>query len=258
MWEHNSTNHLHHLMEATRIAFTDRNKFLADPDFTEIPHDMLLSKKYAKQRAEEISPALARDKFEPGVIDDEHWSTTHLSVADAEGNIVALTQTIVLFFGAKTFDPEYGFCYNDELISFSSSSTSSNAAAQGKRPRSSMTPTMVLDQEGNAFMTLGSPGSSRIINALVQIISNVIDFGMSMDEAIEAARMAGTNKNKIYLEGHIPNVETKSQILSVMGYRTEVRGPYNLYFGGAQGIMFKDGKLLGGADSRRDGIALGY
>jgi gamma-glutamyltranspeptidase / glutathione hydrolase len=258
MWEHNSTNHLHHLMEATRIAFTDRNKFLADPDFTEIPNDMLLSKKYAKQRANEINPALANDKFEPGVVDDEHWSTTHLSVADADGNIVALTQTIVLFFGAKTFDPEYGFCYNDELISFSSSAKSANAAAQGKRPRSSMTPTMVLDQKGQAFMTLGSPGSSRIINALVQIISNVVDFDMSMDEAIEAARMAGTNKNKIYLEGHIPNVEIKSQILSVMGYKTEVRDPYNLYFGGAQGIMFKGGKLYGGADSRRDGIALGY
>ncbi len=139
-------------MEATRIAFTDRNKFLADPDLLKFRTTCCSPKKYAKQRAEEISPALARDKFEPGVIDDEHWSTTHLSVADAEGNIVALTQTIVLFFGAKTFDPEYGFCYNDELISFSSSSTSSNAAAQGKRPRSSMTPTMVLDQEGGTHL----------------------------------------------------------------------------------------------------------
>lgn len=258
MWEHNSTNHLHHLMEATRIAFTDRNKFLADPDFTEIPTDMLLSKKYAKKRSGDISPAVAREKFEPGVVDDEHWSTTHLSVADADGNIVALTQTIVLFFGAKTFDPEYGFIYNDELISFSSSPKSANAAAKGKRPRSSMTPTMVLDKDGKAFMTLGSPGSSRIINALVQIISNVVDFNMSMDEAIEAARMAGTYKNKIYLEGHIPNVKTKAEILGVMGYNPIVRDPYHLYFGGAQGIMFKDGVLYGGADSRRAGKAMGY
>lgn len=258
MWKHGSTNHLHHLMAATRISFADRNKYLADPEFTRIPSRMMLSKAYARQRSKEIDKALATEKIEAGVDDDEHWSTTHLSVADAEGNIVALTQTIVLFFGAKTFDPEYGFCYNDELISFSASAKSVNATAPGKRPRSSMTPTMVLDPAGKAFMTLGSPGSSRIINALVQIISNVVDFGMSMDEAIEAPRMAGSAKNKIYLEGHIPNVEARAGILDVMGYEPIVRSAHDLYFGGAQGILFKNGKLYGGADSRRDGLALGY
>lgn len=256
-WEHSSLTHLHHLREAFKIAFSDRKRFVADPDFHKIPVKMMTSKEYAKERLEEIK-AHRTKKYRPGKPEDEHWSTTHFSVADAEGNIVAVTQTLVHFFGSTIFDPEYGFNYNDELTSFSSDPLSVNAPEPRKRALSSMTPTIVLDQSGRAFMTLGSPGSSRIINAVTQIISNVVDFEMSMDEAIEAPRQAGTWGKSLYLEGHIPEVEEKAKTLKKMGHSVKMKGSYDLYFGGAQGIMFKDGKLHGGADSRRDGIAVGF
>lgn len=256
-WEHSSLTHIQHLREAFKIAFADRKKFVADPDFHKIPVKMMISKEYAKERLEEIRSNRTK-KYRPGKPDDEHWSTTHFSVADAEGNIVAVTQTLVHFFGSTIFDPEYGFNYNDEMTSFSSNALSVNAPEPRKRALSSMTPTVVLDKDGKAFMTLGSPGSSRIINAVTQIISNVIDFKMNIDEAIEAPRQAGTWGVSLHLEGHIPDVETKAKTLKEMGHKVKLKKKYDLYFGGAQAIMFRDGKLVGGADSRRDGVAVGF
>ncbi len=256
-WEHSSVKHIHHLQEAFKVAFIDRKKFVADPDFHSIPIKMMTSKEYARERSENIRADKAK-KVKPGKPSDEHWSTTHFSVADAEGNIVAVTQTLVHFFGSAIFDPVYGFNYNDELTSFSSDPRSVNAPEPGKRGLSSMTPTMVLDKEGKAFMTLGSPGSSRIINAVTQIISNVIDFDMNIDEAIEAPRQSGTWDKTLYLEGHIPDVASKVDILAKMGHKIKLKDRYDLYFGGAQAIMFKNGKLYGAADSRRDGVAVGF
>ncbi|HPK86706.1 MAG TPA: gamma-glutamyltransferase, partial [Atribacterota bacterium] len=129
----------------------------------------------------------------------------------------------------------------------------------GKTPLSSMSPTIV-EKDGEVFMVLGSPGATRIFTAMAQIISNVIDFGMGMDEAIEAPRIhassSGGKAMPIAVESRIPILTVEA--LKLLGNQVDIRGAHDLYFGGAQGIMMVDGVLFGGGDSRRDGIAFGY
>ncbi len=262
-WGHNSPKTIHYMAEAFKMAFSDRGGFLGDPSFVNIPFGMLESKKYAKTLADRIVDEKAMHDVplsDPSV--DEHWSTTHVSVADASGNIVSMTQTVNYFFGSGMIDPEFGFVYNDEMDDFSGDPASVNSPEPGKRPLSSMSPTIVLDPQGRPFMSLGTPGAWRIITSVAQIMSNVIDFGMSMDEAIEAPRFTcrsvGGKSEGIQFESRIPQSTVDS--LKIRGHEFKVRGDYDLFFGGAQGILFDAAKglLVGGADSRRDGDAVGY
>lgn len=262
-WGHNTPKTIHYMAEAFKMSFSDRGNFLGDPSFVNIPFKMLESKKYAKSLADRIKVDEAMKevpKSDPGV--DEHWSTTHVSVADSKGNIVSMTQTINYFFGASMIDPIYGFVYNDEMDDFSKNPKSVNAPEPGKRPLSSMSPTIVIDPAGKPFMAVGTPGAWRIITSVAEIMTNVIDFGMSMDEAIEAprftCRVKGTKPDALQVESRLPELTVEA--LKLRGHSLKVRGDYDLYFGGAQGILFDNEKaiLIGGADSRRDGAAVGY
>ena len=253
--------HISVLSEAMKMAFADRAKFMADPAFAkDIPLEGLTSKEYAKSLAEQIdvsNPKLEIPAGEPGLF--EHQSTSHLSVIDAEGNAVALSQTINYFFGSGLIVPGVGIIMNNEMDDFSTSSTSPNAPEHGKTPLSSMSPT-IMEKDGEVFMVLGSPGATRIFTAMAQIISNVIDFGMGMDEAIEAPRIhAYSSAGKampIFVEDRIPLLTIEA--LRLLGNQVDVKGTHDLYFGGAQGILLRNGVLFGGGDSRRDGIAIGY
>ena len=149
-----------------------------------------------------------------------------------------------------------GFLLNDHLSDFDALPNSPNSIAPHKRPTSSIAPTIVL-KDDRPFMTLGTPGGTRIISALAQIIMNVIDFGMSMDEAIEAPRVHCLRR-QLYMEGRIDG--DVIEILKSMGHPIQVREDYDKYFGGAQGILIhpETRKLYGGADSRRDGVAIGF
>ncbi len=253
--------HISVMAEAMKMAFADRAKYMGDPAFaTDIPLKGLTSKAYAKFLAEQIDvtkPKLEIPAGEPGQF--EHQSTSHISVIDVEGNAVALTQTINYFFGSGVIVPGVGIIMNNEMDDFSSNPESPNAPEPGKTPLSSMSPTIV-EKDGEVFMVLGSPGATRIFTAMAQIISNVIDFGMGMDEAIEAPRMhAFSSAGKampIYVESRIPVFTVEA--LQLLGNEVIVRGSHDLYFGGAQGIMLRNGVLFGGGDSRRDGIAIGY
>ena len=155
--------------------------------------------------------------------------------------------------------PDTGIVMNNEMDDFSKSPDSPNAPEPGKIPLSSMSPT-IIEKDGKPFMILGTPGGTRIFTAMVQIISNVIDFGMGMDEAIEAARMhcytSAGRAQSISVERRIP--ATTIETLLLLGNEVDVRGNYDLYFGGAQGIMLKNDVFFGGADSRREGVAMGY
>lgn len=260
-WKHNSHQSVHHMAAAFQLAFSDRANYMADPSFYNIPFDTLQSKEYGAQLAAKIPADKALTEIlnsDIGV--DEQWSTTHFSVADEAGNIVACTQTVNYFFGSSIIDPKYGFVYNDEMDDFSSNPESVNAPEPGKRPLSSMSPTIVLDPEGKPFLAVGSPGAWRIITSVAEIISNVVDFKMNMDEAIEAprftSRVLGTKPDVLQAESRIS--QEVLDTLAVMGYEIKVRGDYDLYFGGAQGILFTDEGLQGAADSRRDGDAVGY
>ena len=272
-WGHNSENFIHALAETSKMMFADRAKYMADTAFAKVPLEGLMSKEYAKTQAERIGDT-AMKTIEPGdpfafevrksyhVPAGEHnyhHSTTHFSVMDNKGNIVAWTWTINNFFGSGVFVPDYGFMLNDEMDDFSSNPASVNAPEPGKRPLSSMTPTLVLDKVGGPFMALGSPGATRIILAVAQIIMNAVDFGMSMDEAIEAPRIfntvSGTNAGKLLIEAGV--AQSTLDALAKRGHDLDPR-PKGLYFGGAQGIMLKDGEFVGGADSRRNGVAVGF
>lgn len=253
--------HISIMAEAMKMAFADRAKYMGDPAFaTDMPLEGLTSKEYAKSLADQI--VIKEPKMEVPAGDPagyEHHSTSHISVIDAEGNAVALTQTINYFFGSGVIVPDVGVIMNNEMDDFAKSPDSPNAPEPGKIPLSSMSPT-IIEKDGEPFMILGTPGGTRIFTAMTQIISNVVDFGMGMDEAIEAPRMHcysyGGEARPIYVESRVPAITIEA--LRVMGNEVEVRGAHDLYFGGAQGIMLKNGVLFGGGDSRRDGVAVGY
>ena len=184
----NSAEAMHVWSEALKACFADRSAFMADTAFTDVPLDGLTSKEYAKSIYEKITDeSQSWNAGEPGAYEGN--STTAYSVADADGNIVSVTQTIECFWGSKIAIDGYGFIMNDQLHDFSTDPESVNCVEGGKKPLSSMSPTIVLDAEGNAFMALGSPGGLRIWPTVAQVISNVIDHGMNMQDAIDCARI---------------------------------------------------------------------
>lgn len=202
----NDPDMLHLWGQAERMVFADRDKYMADTGFTDVPLKGLASKEYAREMVKKINPdklpavGEAGDpwKFERGKsagndgkpgVGGEHFSTTHFSAVDVEGNIVAATNTINYWFGSKVMVPEYQILVNNQMDDFSPDPKSVNAPEPGKRPLSSMSPTIILDPRGRPFMTVGAAGARTILTTVAQVIVNVIDRGMTMSEAIEAPRI---------------------------------------------------------------------
>jgi len=247
---------LHILTEALKRSFADRAKYMADPDFVKVPVAGLTSKEYAETLRKTIDLTKASASVAPSdpAPYDKPANTSHISVVDRAGNIVALTQTINYFFASGVIVPGYGIMLNDEMDDFVPTPGSANSVQPGKRPLSSMAPTLVL-KDGKPFLTLGTPGATRIISALPQILMNVIDYKMDIQSAIEAPRIHAMTRD-IFLESRIP-VDVQNA-LRALGHPLQVRGAMDLYFGGAQAILIMpNGVLLGGADPRRDGFAKG-
>lgn len=263
-WGQNSPATIHHLSEALRFVFADREQYLGDPDYVDIPVQNLLAKDYAADLASRILPDRSLGFYPYGKFEDKkvkRANTTHLCVMDKEGNVVSLTQSINDFFGTGIVPEGTGFLLNDHMADFSSDPQSVNAPGPGRRPVSSMGP-LVMFKKGKPFLVLGSPGGTRIFSSLAQIILNVTEFGMSLDAAIEAPRFFSYSSEgqprPIFVESRLP--QTTIQELQKMGHEVKVREAYDKYFGGAQGIMAAREKkvILGGADSRRDGSGAGY
>jgi gamma-glutamyltranspeptidase/glutathione hydrolase len=245
--------------EAMKLVFADREKYMADTDFTQVPLNGLLAKGYARELAARISPTecltapAAGDptRFESG-------STTHLSVLDRKGNMVAITKSIGMLFGSGVMVPGTGILLNDHMSDFVPKPGSINSIEPGKRPLSSISPALVLDPKGRSFMTIGSPGATRIFTTVAQVISAVIDFGLPLQEAISAPRLAQMNAGNLSLEARIP--EATQKVLTDLGHKLTLRGAWDPYFGGVQAVL-SEGKgrpLVGGADPRRDGQACAY
>ena len=253
-----TTESLHVMAEAMKRAFADRAKYMADTDFVKVPIAGILSKDYAAELRKGISMNVVGTKIPPGnpLPFVGSGGTSHLSVIDKQGNIVALTQTINFFFGSGVLVPGTGIMLNDEMDDFNPQPGTSNSIEPKKRPLSSMTPTIML-KDGKPFMSLGSPGATRIISALTQIIVNVVDFRMNIQDAIDAPRIHCMTGD-IFMESRIPKATQDS--LAAMGHKLNVRGAVDLYFGGAQAVMIdrSSGKLYGAGDPRRDGVAVGY
>jgi len=256
---YNGVDYWHAWAEAMKLIYADRSAYLGDADFVKVPIKGLTSKQYAKKLFGKIdmNKAMKQAKADDPWGFNESGSTSHISVVDKDGNMVALTQTINLFFGSGITVPEYGFVLNDEMDDFTKKPGAKNSIAPGKRPLSSMSPTLLL-KDGQSYATLGSPGGMRIITTVAQIISNLIDQGMDVQQAINAPKTNNYQGGPYKIEARLPaDVQAG---LKKKGHDVKVYKDFDLYFGGAQAVVrnLKTGELHGGADPRRDGVAMGY
>jgi len=285
-----SAESMHYTLEAFRRAFFDRAEFMGDPDFSKIPVAQLVDKRYAAAWRDTIDPAHASVSKElkrpaifseleqyaaahpPAMAPPESNHTTHYSVVDADGNAVAVTTTINDWFGSRVTADGLGFLLNDEMDDFSAKpgvpnsdgliQGAANAIGPGKRPLSSMTPTIVV-HDGKTVMVLGSPGSSKIITTVANVLMGVVDYGMNIQEAVDAPRF-----HNQWLPDLV-NVEKWSwpdtlNILRMMGYKIQIGLGENgdsPYWSDAECIAIDErtGDRLGATDVRNStGKAVGY
>ena len=264
---HGSAASYHYLAEVMRRYYADRSEYMGDPDFFKVPTARLLSPQYIKERRLSIDPdhVTSSDKIRPGKYpSQESTETTHFNIVDAEGNAVALTYTLNGGYGNGVTVPGLGFLLNNEMDDFAAKPGSpnlfgliqgeSNAIAPGKRPLSSMTPTIVL-KDGKLFLVAGAPGGSTIITAVMQVILNVIDFGMNIQDAVDAPRIHHQwMPDRLSFEKGI-SPDTLA-LLRARGHAMDESRPQVL--ARVEGIMSLDGWLLGGTDLRASGKAAGY
>ncbi|CNK12744.1 gamma-glutamyltranspeptidase [Yersinia frederiksenii] len=285
----NSAAYIHTLTEAMRHAYMDRNTFLGDPEFVKNPIDHLLSKSYAADIRKQIvaNKATPSVEVQPGMQPHEKPETTHYSIVDHEGNAVSTTYTVNGRFGAVVIAPGTGFFLNDEMDDFTVKvgeqnmyglvQGATNSIAPGKRPLSSMSPTLVT-KDGKTFMVLGSPGGSRIITITLQTALNVIDHGMAPQEAVDAPRIHHQwLPDEVYYEQRGISADSLN-LLKTMGYKMVEQNPWGaaelilVGLAGVEGVSpansgndsavsgkVREGYLYGANDVRRPaGAAIGY
>ena len=275
----NSTEFVHMLTEIQRLAYADRAIHLGDPDFYPSPVPMLISKDYAKKRLGLISmdKATPSSEIAAGSTTPESMETTHYSAMDKFGNTVGITTTINLSFGNKKIVDGAGFLLNNEMDDFASSPGSQNAFGligyeansikPAKRPLSSMSPTIVLNPEGESLMTIGAAGGSRIITTVLQVIISVVDHKLNVQEAInlgrthsqwipDVIRYEGINDMNTKSNEFLPSLSTKQiDELKNLNHKFEDGNVENgiYYLARAHGIMYKDGQFTTGVDWRGNG-----
>ncbi|MGA8213970.1 MAG: gamma-glutamyltransferase [Candidatus Sulfotelmatobacter sp.] len=284
-----SAQSIHFTTEAFRRAFFDRAEFMGDPDFSKIPVSQLIDKRYAAAWRESIEPdraSVSKDLKRPAIFSEleqyaaahpqpsgyhESPHTTHYSVVDAEGNAVAVTTTINDWFGSRVTAEGLGFLLNDEMDDFSAKpgvpnsdgliQGSPNAIGSGKRPLSSMTPTIVVRQ-GKTVLVLGSPGSSKIITTVANVLIGVVDYGMNLQEAVNAPRFHNQWLPDVLNVERWFSPDTVNA-LKRMGYEVQIGlhpGDVSPYWSDAECIAIdaKTGERLGASDGRNNGKAVGY
>jgi gamma-glutamyltranspeptidase/glutathione hydrolase len=273
-----SSESIHLVAEAMKLAFADRAVHLGDPDFAAVPAAWLTSKEYGQALAARLRPRpfWRRAPWRwgrgdvlhvagPGTPPPDDSGTSHLSALDAEGNAVAITQTVNLLYGSGITVPGTGIVLNDEMDDFAAApdvpnafglvGRDKNAIAPGKRPLSSMTPTIVV-RDGRAWMVTGSPGGPRIITTTLLTILNAVDYGMDVQAAVSAPRFHHQwFPDKLELEPDVPR-----DVLDALVERGHPAKLSERPWSSAQAIVADPatGLLWGGTDPRSDGAALGY
>ena len=262
----------HLYLEASRLAFADRNAYLADPEYVDAPVNGMLSKEFAAQRRALIrperaapGPVAAGDPYafqnDPSMplrpqaraavrLAPESAHTTHLTVSDKDGNVVAYTFTIESWGGSGIVVPGYGFLLNNEMTDFDFGAPHPNVPEAGKRPRSSMAPTIAL-RNGKPAFSIGSPGGSTIITTVLQTIVNYVDFGMPMDAAVNAPRLSQRNAAQTSIEPGFGG-SAQARALEAFGQRWEA-APEEI--GAANALVFNpDGTVTAVSEGRRHGV----
>ncbi|HEV2912485.1 MAG TPA: gamma-glutamyltransferase [Pyrinomonadaceae bacterium] len=275
----NSSASLHLLTEVMRRAFADRAEYMGDTDFVGVPIQGLIEKSYAARLRETIDMERASKSTEiragsPTLT--EPSETTHFTVIDAAGNVVANTYTLNDDYGSGVTARGTGVLLNNEMDDFTSKAgvpnefgliqSERNSIVPGKRPLSAMTPTFVLRRDGTLWFALGSPGGPRIINAVLQVIVNIIDHRMNLQQAVDAPRIHHQwLPDELYYEPYGLSADTERALRSrghLLTLRPEYKGPTRQAFmGDVQGVMIEErsGVRLGASDPRRsDGLPAGY
>jgi len=261
-----SSQGLHLLAEAARLAYADRDRYLSDNDFVSVPVAGLVDRRYLAARARLIDPRMDHGRAAPGVPPSSHaalWgdgesldlpSTSQVSIVDAAGDAVSMTTTIEHEFGSRLMVD--GFLLNNELTDFSFRPEAdgrpvANRLEPGKRPRSSMSPTFVFDRSGKLLLTVGSPGGPEIINYVALVLVAVLDWGYDIQAAIDLVHVSNRNGDTV-----VEAVPAGDAIAEELRARGHVVARHKLE-SGAQGIMRTPRGLEGAADPRREGVALG-
>ena len=260
---------VHLYAEAWRRAYADRNHYLADPDFIDMPLERMTSAGYASERASTISLTAATSSADvgPGMEGgpDEGENTTHFSIVDSDGNAVSVTTTINSWYGSKVTVTGAGFVLNNEMDDFAAKPGTpnqfglvqgeNNAVGPGKRMLSAMTPSIVLAPDGGLRMVTGTPGGSTIITTVFQTIANVLDHGMNVVQAVNAPRVHHQHlPDQIFYETNGLTPATVAA-LEAMGHTVVERDGVS---GDVQAILIVDGLLTAWSDPRRGGVAIGY
>lgn len=253
---------VHFIAEAMKLAYADRDKYIGDPDFVPVPVTAMLDPAYLESRSEQIDASITRGKAKPGRLPDEramNWglnqpidkpSTSHFSIIDARGNVVSMTTTVEGPFGSHLMAG--GMMLNNQLTDFSflpeiDGEPVANAVAPGKRPRSSMTPIIIYDADGDFYAAVGSPGGSRIIAYVTQTVIALLDWEMDMKSAISLPRFVDRN-GPLEIEAGT-SLEEMKPLLEQLGHQVETRE----LMSGLHGIRVTPQGLDGAADPRRDG-----
>ena len=260
---------IHYVAEVMRRFYADRSEYFGDPDFVKVPIPKLLDPRYIASRRNSIDPqhATPSDQIRPGDLGPyEKTETTHYNIVDSDGNAVAVTYTLNGGYGSGVTVPGLGFLLNNEMDDFAAKpgeenlfhliQGEANAIRPGKRPLSSMTPT-ILVRDGKPFLVLGAPGGSRIINGVLQVILNVVDFHMNVQDAVDWPRFHHQwMPDQLYLEKGI-SPDTIA-ILSAMGHKIAPYENTNPVVARVEAILNDKGWLQGGADGRGEAKAEGY
>jgi gamma-glutamyltranspeptidase / glutathione hydrolase len=264
-----SASSIHYMAEVMRRFYADRSEYFGDPDFFKVPISKLLDPKYIASRRNTIDPlhATPSDQLRPGKLNiREGTETTHFNVVDNEGNAVAVTYTLNNGYGSGVTVPGLGFLLNDEMDDFASKPGTenlfhliqgeSNAIQPGKRPVSSMTPTIVV-RDGKLFLMLGAPGGSRIINGVLQVLLNVVDFHMNAQDAVDWPRFHHQwMPDMLYVEKGISPDSVR--ILREMGHNVSPSESTSPVVARVEAILNEGGWLQGATDPRGEGKAEGY
>lgn len=268
----NSADYLHTLIELKKIAFADRDQWAADPDFSDIPVDALLAGGYLRERAALVDPASARTVVEPGIRPtgvayanhtdrtsrDDSGDTVYLTAVDRWGNAVSWIQSLFAGFGSGLYEPGTGVLLQNRGALFTLEQDHPNRVAPGKRPYHTLTPLLALDADGGLAFTLGTPGGDSQTQSLFAIINNLLVFGMTPQEAIEAPRYRSNEGLSVSIEDRVPAAVRAE--LARRGHELRVVHGWTATFGGAQMIRVEPGSrtLTVGSDPRREAYGMAY